>query len=295
MVPRCSSFSSSSSGCSAPWHGHDARSCSRISPCDNNSPPWLTAAAGRGYDRFFWVALRQLWAGWTSVLAIVQPATVVGWHRRAYRGSWRRISRRQGRPPIDAKLRELIARMVRENRWGAPRIHGELLTLGFRVSERTVSRYVRGVRPRQPSGTAWKTFLDNHREALAAMDFFVVPTLTFRLLSVLLVIQHDRRKVLHLNVTAHPTAVWVIQQLREAFPFETRPRDILLDRDSIFSAEVCRALRGMEVRPVRTAYRSPWQNGVAERWIGTCRRELLDHVIVLNEEHLWRLLREFLA
>jgi transposase InsO family protein len=135
----------------------------------------------------------------------------------------------------------------------------------------------------------------NHREVLTAMDFFIVPTVTFRLLYVLLVIQHDRRKVLHVNVTAHPTAVWVIQQLREAFPFETAARLLLLDRDSIFSTEVCDALRRIGVQPVRTADQSPWQNGVAERWIGTCRRELLDHVIVLNEEHLRRLLQEFLA
>ena len=185
--------------------------------------------------------------------------------------------------------------MVRQNRWGAPRIHGELVKLGFRISERTVSRYVRAARPRRPPGTSWKTFLDNHREALAAMDFFVVPTLTFRLLYVLLVIQHDRRKVLLVNVTAHPTAAWVIQQLREAFPFETTARFILLDRDSIFSTAVCKALQHMKVQSVRTTYQSPWQNGVAERWIGTCRRELLDHVIVLNEEHLRRLLKEFVA
>jgi transposase InsO family protein len=124
---------------------------------------------------------------------------------------------------------------------------------------------------------------------------FTVPTLTFRLLYVLLVIQHDRRRVLHVNVTAHPRAAWVSQQLREAFPFASGPRHLLLDRDAIFSAEVSRALKRMEVRPVRTSFQSPWQNGVAERWVGTCRRELLDHVIVLNEAHLLRLLREFLA
>jgi transposase InsO family protein len=127
------------------------------------------------------------------------------------------------------------------------------------------------------------------------MDFFIVPTVTFRLLYVLLVIQHDRRKVLHVNVTAHPTSAWVVQQLREAFPFETTAQFILLDRDSIFSAEVRDSLRRLGVQPLRTAYHSPWQNGVAERCIGTCRRELLDHVIVLNEDHLLRLLREFLA
>jgi transposase InsO family protein len=246
-------------------------------------------------DRIFWVALRDLWPDWRSVLVIVKPATVVAWHRRAFRTYWRHVSRKQGRPLIDAAPRELIERMVKEHRWGAPRIHGELLKLGFRISERTVSRYVRAMRPRRPAGTTWKTFLDNHREVLAAIDFFIVPTVTFRLLYVLLVIQHDRRKVLHLNVTAHPTAAWVIQQLREAFPFDMKLRYLLLDRDSIFSAEVCNALRCMEVQPMRTSDQSPWQNGVAERWIGTCRRELLDYVLVLNEEHLRRLLREFLA
>ena len=246
-------------------------------------------------DRLFWVALGDLWPDWRSVLAIVKPGTVVAWHRRAYRRYWRRVSRTRGRPRIDTNLRQLIERMVKENRWGAPRIHGELLRLGFRVSERTVSRYVRRARPRQVPGTSWKTFLDNHREVLVAMDLFLVPTVTFRLLYVLLVIQHHRRQVLHVNVTAHPTAAWVMRQIREAFPFETAARFLLLDRDSIFSAEVCDTVRRIGVQPLRTAYHSPWQNGVAERWIGTCRRELLDHVIVLNEKHLRRLLRQFLA
>ena len=177
--------------------------------------------------------------------------------------------------------------------WGAPRIHGELLKLGFRVSERTVSRYVRACRPRRPPGTSWRTFLTNHRDVLAAMDFFTVPTVSFRLLYALFVIHHRRRTIVHVNVTAHPTAAWVRQQLREAFPFEDLPRYLLMDRDSIFSAEVARTLTAMQVRPMRTGFRSPWQNGVAERWVGTCRRELLDHLIVLNEAHLRRLLRQF--
>jgi hypothetical protein len=199
---------------------------------------------------------------------IVKPATVVAWHRRGYRAYWRWISRQPGRPRTDAQVRDLIRRMVTENHWGAPRIHGELLKLGFRVSERTVSRYVRVFRPQRPPGTSWRTFLDNHREVLAAMDFFTVPTLTFRLLYVLCVIQHDRRRILHVNVTEHPTSAWVTQQLREAFPFERRPQYLLRDRDSIFSAEVDRVLRHMEVHPVRISFQSPWQNGVAERWVG---------------------------
>ena len=173
-------------------------------------------------DRLFWIALRQVWTEWAASLAIVKPATVVAWHRRAYRAYWRHLSRKRGRPRTDPQLLDLIRRMVAENGWGAPRIHGELLKLGFRISERTVSRYVRRFRPRRPAGTSWKTFLTNHREVLAAMDFFTVPTVTFRLLYVLFVIEHRRRTVLHINVTAHPTAAWVIQQLRTAFPFDGR-------------------------------------------------------------------------
>ncbi len=245
-------------------------------------------------DRAFWMALRRVWTEWSGSVAIVKPATVVAWHRRAYRAYWRHFSRKPGRRRADAQLRELITRMVAENRWGAPRIHGELLKLGFRVSERTVSRYMRVCRPRKPPGTSWKTFLDNHREVLAAIDFFTVPTVTFRLLYVLFVVQHRRCKVLQLNVTVHPTSAWVRQQLRAAFPFDEPPRYLLMDRDSIFSAEVAQTLRALQVCPLRTSFQSPWQNGVAERWVGTCRRELLDHVIVLNAEHLRRLLSEFL-
>jgi putative transposase len=252
--------------------------------------PRLTAA-----DRRFWVVLRASWSDWAAALVIVKPATVVAWHRRMYRAYWHRLSRPRGRPRIDTQLRDLIRRMATENRWGAARIHGELLKLGFRVSERTVSRYVHIFRPRRRPEVSWKTFLNNHRDVLAAMDLFTVPTLTFRLLYVLFVIQHDRRRVLHANVTAHPTAAWVGQQLREAFPFDVTPRYLLIDRDSIFSAEVSRVLRHMGVHPVRTSFRSPWQNGIAECWVGTCRREFLDHAIVFNEQHLLRLLREFLA
>jgi hypothetical protein len=242
----------------------------------------------------FWVALRQLWADWAAALAIVNPATVVAWHRRAYRAYWRRISRKRGRPNTNAHVRELIRRMVVENHWGAPRIHGELLKLGVHVSERTVSRYVRACRPKRPPGTSWKTFLINHRDVLTAMDFFTVPTVTFRLLYVLLVIQHYRRTILHFNVTPHPTSAWVCQQLREAFPFDGLPQYLLMDNDAIFSAEVDRTLVAMHVTPLRTSVQSPWQNGVAERWVGSCRRDLLDHVIVLNEAHLHRLLSAFL-
>jgi transposase InsO family protein len=184
--------------------------------------------------------------------------------------------------------------MATENSWGAPRIHGELLRLGFEVSERSVSRYLRAL-PRAPrAGQTWATFLRNHRDGIAAMDFFSVPTVTFRVLQVLLVIRHGRRDVARCAVSAIPTAAWVAQQLREAFPFDSALRFMIFDRSAIFSAGVTATLRSLQVEPTRTSYRSPWQNGVAERFVATVRRELLDHVIVLNERHLDRLLKSYI-
>ena len=184
--------------------------------------------------------------------------------------------------------------MVAENpTWGAPRIHGELLKLGFDISERTVSRWVQKA-PRNPEPVKrWQAFLQNHREAIAAMDFFTVPTLTFGVLYCFFVIAHDRRRILHLNVTQHPTGLWITQQLREAFPFDSRHKYLLLDRDAKFGHTVCDAVNVIGLEAVRTSFRSPWQNGVAERWVGTCRRDLLDHVIPLNQQHLKRLLLEY--
>jgi putative transposase len=185
----------------------------------------------------------------------------------------------------------LIFRMVAENpTWGAPRIHGELLKLGFDLSERSVSRWMQRA-PRDPDVVKrWLTFLRNHREAIAAMDFFTVPTLTFGVLYCFFVIGHDRRKILHFNVTPNPKALWVAQQLREVWAYQQPHRFLLFDRDAKFGAEVVAAVREMGSQPTRTAFRSPWQNGVAERWVGSCWRDLLDHVIILNERHLKRLI-----
>jgi transposase InsO family protein len=184
--------------------------------------------------------------------------------------------------------------MTSENpSWGAPRIHGELLKLGFNVSERTVSRYLPHIRPPRRALGEWMTFVRNHREVIAAMDFFTVPTATFRILYVLFIIHHDRRQILHFNVTEQPTAPWVIQQLRESFPYDTTPAYLLFDRDSAFAGKVITTVKTLGIKPKRIAYRSPWQNGIAERWIGSCRRELLDRVIVLHAEHLRRLVREY--
>jgi putative transposase len=188
--------------------------------------------------------------------------------------------------------------MASENGWGAPRIHGELLKLGLNVSERTVSRYMRQHRRWPERRQSWLTFLRNHREVIVAMDFFVVPTATFRLLYVWFAFRHSRREVVHWSVTESPTAPWVAQQLREAFPFDEPGRSsryLVFDRDTIFSAEVVATVASMSIEPTRTSYQSPWQNGVAERFVGTIRRELLGHAIVLDDWHLRRLLGEYLS
>jgi putative transposase len=247
-------------------------------------------------DRLFWLSLRRWWSKWASVLVVVKPETVVGWHRAGFRWYWRFLSRRRpGRPRITPELRKLIRSMAAENpTWGAPRIHGELLKLGFEVSECTVSRYLpQGASPRD-LGQRWLTFLKNHREAIAAVDFFTVPTATFRVLYCFFVIGHGRRRILHFNVTEHPTSPWIVQQLRDAFPEDRAPKYLVLDRDGKFSGEVATMLDCLGSELIRTAYRSPWQNGVAERWVGSCRRELLNHVIVLSESHLRRLVQEYI-
>jgi transposase InsO family protein len=174
------------------------------------------------------------------------------------------------------EIRDLIARMAAENpTWGAPRIHGELLMLGFDVSERTISRWMRKA-PRDPVlAKPWLAFLRNHREALAAMDFFTVPTITFGVLYCFFVIGHDRRRTLQFNVAQHPTSLWVVQQLREAFPYESAPRFLIFDRDAKYGTEVPAAIRSMKIKSIRTSFESPWQNGVAERWVQSCRRDLL--------------------
>ena len=248
-------------------------------------------------DRLFWVILRCLWPGWKQALILVQPETVVRWHRSGFKLYWTWLSRhrnRAGRKCVGRELRELIFRMVAENpTWGAPRIHGELKMLGFDVSERSVLRWMRKA-PRNPEpAKRWAAFLSNHREAIAAMDFFTVPTLTFGVLYCFFVIAHDRRRILHCNVTKNPSSAWVIQQLREAFPFDSAPGYLIFDRGSSFNAEMIDAVKSFGIQPKRTSFRSPWQNGVAERWVGNCRRDLLDHVIVVNERHLKRLMNEY--
>ncbi len=227
-----------------------------------NPRPRLSA-----FDRGFWLVLRRIWPNWAKTLIIVKPETVVGWHRKGFRLRWNFISRRgkkRGCPRIKNEIRELIRRMAHENStWRAPRIHGELLNLGFKVSERTVSRYMPKRRPTDDQLKRWKTFLKLHAKGIAATDFFVVPTTTFRMLYVWFVIEHGRRKIISFNVTYHPHSEWVIQQLREAFPWEAAPRHLIFDRDSIFSPAVVRAMKSFDIKPARTAYKSPWQKETA--------------------------------
>ena len=195
---------------------------------------------------------------------------------------------------MSKELRELIFRMVVENgTWGAPRIHGELKMLGYEISERTVLRWMRRA-PRNPEpAKRWSQFLNNHREVIAAMDFFTVPTLTFGILYCFFVIAHDRRRILCCNATKHPTSAWIVQQLREAFPYDSAPCYLIFDRGANFNEEVVDTIKSFGIHPKRISFQSPWQNGVAERFVGNCRRDLLNHVIVLYERHLKRLLSEY--
>ena len=244
----------------------------------------------RRTDRILLCWLSRLWTGWRSALLIVQPGTVVRWHRQGFKLYWSWKSRKKsGRPKIDAEVRNLIRRMCQENpTWGAPRILSELALLGHNVAESTVAEYMVH-RPKLPSQN-WRTFLKNHVGQIAAVDFFTVPTVTFQVLYVFLVLRHDRRRIIHFNVTTNPTAPWAAQQIVEAFPFEETPRFLLRDRDGIYGQAFCDRVEHMGIEEVLIAPRAPWQNPYVERLIGSIRRECLDHVIVLGEEHLRRIL-----
>ena len=249
----------------------------------------------RKADRVFWVILSCLWPGWRHALVIVRPETVIGWHRKGFRLFWTWKSRRgkPGRPPVSREIRHLVRRMSRENtRWGAPRIHGELLKLGFSISQAAVSKYM--VRYPSPPSQSWRTFLTNHADCLASIDFFVVPTATFHLLFGFIVLHHERRQIVHFGVTANPTMAWVAQQIREAFPWGTAPRYLIRDRDGAYGQSFRSTVTAMGVEEVVTAPRSPWQNPYVERLIGSVRRECLDHSIILNERHLRRILGSYL-
>ncbi len=247
-------------------------------------------------DRLLWSILARLWRGWPGALFFVQPRTIILWQRKRFRDYWRGLSRGdcRGRPAISLELRHLIRRMWQANpTWGSPRIVAELQKLGINIAKSTVEKY----RPKlhKPTSPSWRTFLKQHMRDTVAIDFFTVPTVRLRVLFVLVVLVHDRRRVVYFNVTEHPTAEWTAQQLVEAFPWAPAPKYLLRDRDAVYGSQFRKRVRnlGMKERPI--APRSPWQNPYAERVIGSIRRECLDHVVVLNERHLKRLLRDYFA
>jgi len=228
-----------------------------------------------------------------KIITVIRPETLVRWHRAGFRRYWCWKSRPfGGRPQISAELRALIRRMSIENPlWGAPRIHGELLKLGFEVAQSSVAKYM--VKRGGPPGQGWRTFLRNHAPDIAAMDLFVVPTIGFSLLYAFVIVRLDRRDLVWTNVTTNPTAEWIARQLTEAFPWSTAPRYLVRDRDRIYGSIVPRRLRAMGIRDKPIAPASPWQNGFAERLIGSIRRECVDHIVVLGEAHLRRILESY--
>ena len=245
------------------------------------------------HDRWFFIQLYRWFPAILRVLTIMRPETLVRWHRVGFRRYWRWKSRRRGgRPPVETELRALIRRMSIENPlWGAPRIHGELLKLGFEVAQSSVAKYI--VKRRVPPSQGWRTFLRNHAPDIAAMDLFVVPTIGFDLLYALVIVRLDRRDLVWINVTTNPTAEWVARQITEAFPWDMAPGYMIRDRDRVYGTVVTRRLRAMGIRDKPIAPASPWQNGFAERLIGSIRRECLDHIIVLGEMHLRRILKSY--
>jgi transposase InsO family protein len=244
-------------------------------------------------DRWFFFQLYRWFPSILTVLTIIQPETLVCWHRAGFRCYWRWKSHsRGGRPQIETELRALIRRMSVENPlWGAPRIHGELLKLGFEVAQSSVAKYM--VKRHGPPNQGWRTFLRNHAPDIAAMDLFVVPTIGFNLLYAFVIVRLGRQDLVWINVTTNPTAEWVARQLTEAFPWSEAPRYLIRDRDRIYGAVVMRRIRAMGIRDKPTAPASPWQNGFAERLIGSIRRECVDHIVVLGEAHLRRILRAY--
>jgi transposase InsO family protein len=244
-------------------------------------------------DRLILVQLYRWFPSVLKAIAIVQPETVIRWHRAGFRCYWRWKSRaRGGRPALEAELRTLVQKMSIDNPlWGSPRIHGELLKLGFKVAQSTVAKYM--VKRSGPPSQGWRTFLRNHAPEIAAMDMFVVPTIGFSLLYAFVIVRLDRRELIWINVTRNPTAEWVARQLTEAFPWDGAPGYLIRDNDRVYGNVVLGRVHAMGIRDRPTALGSPWQNGYAERLIGSIRRECLDHLIVLGEAHLRRILQRY--
>jgi hypothetical protein len=242
-------------------------------------------------DRLVWIWLYRIWPRCLDAMVLVKPATVVQWHRQGFRLFWRWRSK-SGRSAVDREIRALIRQMSSANPlWGAPRIHGELLKLGIEISQATVAKYM--VRRRGTPSPTWRSFLRNQAQGIAAIDMFVVASISLRLLYVMIILGHDRRKIIRAAVTEHPTAAWLSRQVTEAFPWDTAPSYLLRDRNASFGSEFCNRVEAMGIKEVVTAPRSPWQNPYVERVIGSIRREQLDHVVIFNERHLRRVLPSY--
>src|SRR2546425_4864360 len=256
--------------------------------------PTRKRARLRTRDKLFWVLVRTLRRDWRRHLVAVRPESVIRWHRQAWRLLWRWRSRGPiGRPRLSAEVRELIVTMARDNpRWGSERIRGELLKLGLVVSKRSIQRYRRRG-PAHPSSQTWRTFLANHAHHLWAADLLTVHTLTFKTLYVLVFIAHGRRELVHVNVTANPTAAWVWRQIIQATPWGRTPRHLLHDRDAVYGRDFRQRARRIGIDAIVTPVASPRANAIIERFIGTLRRECLDHLIILDEQHLRSVLDEF--
>ena len=245
-------------------------------------------------DRIFWVVISRISNQWKSFLKLARPRTVTDWQENRFGEFWTRLCQTQkpGRPTIGREIRQLIRRMSRANPlWGTPRIIGELAKLGIAVCQATVDKY--RIRKKGPPSPTWKAFLTNEAKAIAGIDFFTVPTATFRVLYVFVVLIHDRRHVVHFNVTENPTAMWTAQQIVEAFPWDFAPKYLLRDNDQIYSLTFSKRVKGMNIKETKTALRSPWQSPFCERVIGSIRRDCLDHVVIYNEKHLHMILSEY--
>ncbi len=244
-------------------------------------------------DRAIFVWLYRLFPDIGNAVAIIRPETIVRWHRMGFRAYWRWKSRNLGgRPKIDEEIRDLVRRMCKENPlWGAPRIHGELLKLGFNVAQSTVSKYM--IRRRGPPSQGWKTFLRNHADGIAAVDFLVVPTINFERLFAFVILGLGRRRILWIGVTTNPTAEWLANQITQAFPWDTAPSYLIRDNDGAYGVVFTRRVRAMGIRDRPITPRSPWQNGYVERVIGSIRRDCLDHVVIFSASHLRRVLTAY--
>lgn len=248
-------------------------------------------------DRLFWVTVSRFWRKWVDVLIIVRPITVIRWHKNLFKFYWRLKCKSKGRPKVPEEIRNLIKQMRKDNPlWGAPRIYKELNFLGYDIGLTTVQNYLRyfDKRDNPPSGT-WMTFLKNHLASTCAIDFFVVPMINFRLLYGFIVLSHERRKIIHFNVSYNPNQDWLIQQIREAFPYNEKPKYLIRDRDGIYGNKFRKFIKDSGIDDLKTSYKSPWQNPYCERVIGSIRKEFLNHVIIFNENHLRKLLRNYVS